>query len=339
MSSFIPELDRRRLGVCARGHDVHDVQPSLLVAAARFAATRTAGTSEEERLVTALHEAAHAVTAVAIGHEVLSATIKPTAASPYAAGSWGHVCTWRMPPPSPDDCWVRSHWVESYLMLQLAGYLTEDILFPDHADCASPAQVSDHYRAVHLLHAILPGDVERARATLVELRTRTFRLLELEQHIVILLQVAHLLLCEETVAGEEVLYRRLFKNRCNAIHPTDPSIRCTHPPHPYADHYLWNRKTRKIEERWPGFRIPNSRERVSALPPLVRRVRGLNAGGPGARLPKMWAEVFDACHELGISEEEWAISPLSRLRAALWVPASDTRVEPLNEHGISLRDD
>lgn len=338
MTVSIPSRERRQLGVCGNGHDVCRIQPSMLLDIARARTAPADEVSAQERLTTALHEAAHAVVAVANGHKVRFATIKPTPASDYAPGTLGRVCTWPMSPPTSEDCWVQSQWLESYLMLYLSGYLVEDVLFPKHPlEEGRRFEPSDHRRVVEALRTVLPHDVERARSTVASIRVRALRVLELPDHVAILLRVAHLLLCEETISGD-ALYERLLDGRCSAVHPTIPTIRCNHPPHPYGEHFRVSAEG-TVEAMWNGFRIPNRRERVSALPGNVRRLRGLNAGGPPPRLTERWIGVLDACDELDLPADDWASSPMSHLRRSLWAPAGSesSTLTPSTGDGSSTR--
>jgi hypothetical protein len=313
---------QQHYGLCGNGHDLETVAPGLLVDMACNSAN-TPAVSPDVRLATAFHEAAHAVVAIANGQLVRHVTIKPTPASDYAPGSLGHICMWPMPPPAAEDCWVGSHWVESYLMVYFAGYLIEDLLFPDAAAAGSArrAETGDHHRAVTALRTVLPHDVPRAVSVVARLRSKCVRLLAMDAHVALLLQIAHVLLCEETI-NEDQLYRRLLAKRCHAIHPTDPTLRCTHPPHPYLEHMILDH--RAIHEKWRGFRIPPSREKVTALPGNVRRLRAVNRGGPGPRLSKAWTDVLDACEDLAIPANEWHATQLSDLRAALTTAEGDS---------------
>src|SRR4051812_19722896 len=111
----------------------------------------------DERRMTAYHESAHTVAAIAFGQLFSRVTIRPVAASPYHPGYLGNVCVYPLPDPRPQDCWPFSVWVESQIVIDLAGYLLEDLLagsprrdwFPSRAQPGA-----DHWRVAAVLAAL-----------------------------------------------------------------------------------------------------------------------------------------------------------------------------------------
>jgi hypothetical protein len=81
--------------------------------------------------MTAFHEAAHAVVAVAVGVQVIEVSILPGKTDGIVPDSWGHVRHWQHPDPRPQDCWSGSAWFTTWAMTTLSGYVTEELLDPD----------------------------------------------------------------------------------------------------------------------------------------------------------------------------------------------------------------
>lgn len=256
----------------------------------------------DERLLTAYHEAAHAVVARAVGQQVMELTIKPRPASDYAPGSLGHVCLWRHPDPRPSDVWAGSGWVETQQMVSLAGYLMEDLLVDpeDETPCRNDFVPSDHREVVELLRIVLPHDVERAAESIKSLRKRCKNLLLLPGHLELVERVAKALLADETISGED-FYKRFSPHpfgsaggACGAVHPVDPSVRCDRIPHPFDVH----QSPFGDFEGFPIPPLPARRPKVTEMTGNHKRLLKLHRGGPGPHLTARWVALYDVCDEL-----------------------------------------
>lgn len=260
-----------------------------------------------QETVVAFHEAAHALAACSIGRLVTEATIVEVPASDYAPGSLGHVCLAPLVDPKPEDLWLDSSWVEHQAMIWLAGYLVEDVLFPDddptHPERNHPR--ADHGRIASLLRVIAPSEPEAAADKVRQLRRKCFDLLELPGQIETVRLLAERLMEDKTLGQHEV-YQLSSRGECGAIHPHDPSIRCSKDPHPFGEHWtvVGPPPARPGLQRdmvfFDGLPLPDPHLRVTAMPGSWRRVRGLIRGGPGPRLPRAWLQVLDACNDLPV---------------------------------------
>jgi len=236
----------------------------------------------------AFHEAAHVAVAVAMGVKVTFATIKTSFAAAHAAGSLGHVCVHPHPDPGPEDGWPNSHWVETVAMTLLAGYLIEDLLWPEYA--MPRGDVSDHLRVMEIYRTFEPRDPAAVLDRMYTARDKCEQVLHIPTVVDWVEAVANGLLANPTMHGGE-LYRRFFNNRCSALHPNDPDIMCSRGPHPGGFH-LSRAPGDQQPIDWPSFQPP-SRVPLGSLPPNLRALRNLNRGGRPRPLTKAWADILD----------------------------------------------
>jgi hypothetical protein len=252
---------------------------------------------DELRLRTAFHEAAHAAVCVALGVKVQHATIRPEPASEYYPGSLGHVCHYPHPIPRPEDGWPNSHWVESWVLVKLAGYATEDLLWPE-STCNWGA-VPDHLLVLDMYRLFAPRDPIAVFTHIRSAKRKCDALLREARVLEPLEAIAGRLLQQETISGDE-LYGSFFHKRCSAFHPTDPQVRCEKSPHPASSHVRYRRSARSGDGEdapgivWDGLPVPDHRLRVGQLTPNLKAMRALNFGGRPRALTQRWLEVLDA---------------------------------------------
>lgn len=264
-------------------------------------------TDPDELLVTAFHEAAHAITAAVVGVPVAHASIQPRV-SEGGLIELGHVRHWALPHPNPVEAWLESTWVRAQLRILLAGYLIEDIVDPDAE--FGPHVGQDHQDAWRLLYAIDPGHPERAITVATQEREATQAILADPRNSDMICDLADRLLSEGQVTGHWI-HESFFAGGCGARHPEDPDLECTASLHRFGQHVhhevAWRPRSasgiggdpsksgRDDWKCWDGFIGPPRRKLpMSAYPPSHKRIVYFLRGGPTTRPPKRWNSVLEA---------------------------------------------
>ena len=237
---------------------------------------------------TSLHEAAHACVAVALGVPVHEVSVRPRAGRDGSPGSLGHVVHSSPPDPLPIDAWANSFWVETSVMVELAGFVLGELL--DGYCETSPRDQTDYQWAMAVLKTVEP-DPTRTGAQLQRLRNKVAVFLLRPWLLSEIFELAGLLQEHERLTGHE-LHARLYGGRCAAVCPTDPSIRCDiDRPHARGPHQSIARRDAPIE--WSGFAFKPSRTPpISTQTGPVKALRNLNNGGPQP-LGKKWLALIE----------------------------------------------
>lgn len=263
-------------------------------------------TDPDELLVTAFHEAAHAITAAVVGVPVIHATIEPTT---WESGitALGHVRHWAMPRPNPVEAWLESTWVRAQLRILLAGYLIEDVIDPEYRFGIHIGL--DHRDAWRLLYTIDPGHPERATMVAMQERQATGALLRDPRNADMICDLADRLLAERQVSGRWI-HETYFGGGCGVTQPEHPDLRCDLDCHRFGEHHNYdagrssqssemaqNGPTPALDDlvTWPGFKGPPRKKiPVSAYPPAHKRIVYFLQGGPTTQPPKRWDGVLRA---------------------------------------------
>lgn len=272
----------------------------------------------DERVLTAFHEASHAVAALSNGQVVTEISILATPASSYAPGSLGHQCCRPYALPREDDLYAQSGWVQAYLQWCLAGYLMEDLL-SERLDLEINLEGrrqpgSDHADLLGLLYQVGVRDPDEAGQYVRSARAKTQSLLlDVPGNLDLVEEVAVRLLEVDVMHQQEFqrCVRRVLKLHslsdtgvCGAVHPTNRSTRCNDVPHPDGEHSneTWERVKWSVEctarVTWPGFKPTPRNQRVTAMTGTWKRVRGFVRNGPIRQVPKHWNVAFEACDEM-----------------------------------------
>lgn len=246
------------------------------------------GSSYTELETTCLHEAAHASVAIALGVPVLEASVRPTPGADGMPGSLGHVLHTRLPDPLPLDAWASSLWVETSVMVGLAGYTLEAMIDPNYEP--SPLEETDYVHAMATLRCVEP-DPASAQTHFQRLRRKTMVLVSQEWLLADITKIARDLHKAKRITGRE-LYTDTFGGTCSAVYPGDPAIRCDIPnAHPRGDHTFMRRGEEPIH--WKGFPYrPPRKVAIGSLAGPIKSLRILNDGGR-AVLPKKWELILE----------------------------------------------
>lgn len=241
--------------------------------------------SDTEKRKTAIHEAAHAVVAVALGVRVWSLSVRRVPADGYRSASLGRVLHQRSLAPTPSDCHPESAWMRTWLMIAAAGYVAEQIAWPD-----TPIfhEGSDNVDIVAMLTHLNGRDLETARQWIWNTRADTAELLLQTWAMNECLDVAERLLRDQKISGDE-FYRSFYKGQCSAFYPPDPSVRCEDKPHPFGPHAApaepWQPRRQRSWYDW-GSMPPSRPPRVTRMSAKQRNIHALNAGQYTGPLPR-----------------------------------------------------
>jgi hypothetical protein len=212
----------------------------------------SAGAARRELAATAVHEAGHVVFALAVGINVLSATIEPT------GSTLGGVTYEPLPVPTQVMCQPGSMWIDILVKNFLAGDRAARVNAPIE-ETATGGPSSDYAQANKYLDAVYPSaDVETQLDRLCFELDEFFRLPQIAGSVK---AVSELLLSDLTVDGKTL--RRLVNGgseKCGSFSP-DYAIRCTVDPHHfYASHIS------KAPGSKPGFWHPLGYVEVDRTP-------------------------------------------------------------------------
>lgn len=276
--------------------------------------------SDTEKRKTAIHEAAHAVVAVALGARVFRLSIRPVAADGYRSVSLGHVLCQRSLPPAASDCHPESSWMRSWLMVAAAGYVAEQILWPESPIFSGG---SDNVDIVTMLYCLNNRNMKTVGEWIWNTRADTAELLLQTWAMDECLDVAERLLRDQTMSGDE-FYRSFYKGQCSAFYPLDPSVRCHNNPHPFGPHLApaepWQQHRQRSFHDW-GCMPPSRPPRVSRMSAMQRNIHALNAGQYTRPLPRRAESVLAEFMDLSaIAEAENRIaSQTYRYRGPEWL--------------------
>jgi hypothetical protein len=241
-----------------------------------------------EAKMTCLHEAAHACVAVALGIRVIEASVRPTPASGGFPGSLGRVLHSVLPDPVPLDAWPTSFWVETSVMVSLAGLVLEELIDVNYQ--AAPLWQSDYVSTMAVLKSVEP-DVWLAGDQLERMRNKTAMFLLQPWLMDDIFRVAGLLEERGRLTGRE-LTTQVYNGQCGAVNPRDTSIRCDIPQqHERGDHVLMSR--RDAQPIWSGFGSrPTKKVPVTSLTGPLKSLRHLNLGGT-VPLARKWQTTLE----------------------------------------------
>lgn len=286
----------------------------------------------EELVRSAYHEASHAVVLVALGGRKVTEVAVPRYAHPLTSAreaplSVGYVdCI--AAEPQPRDCAIDSDWVRTTVMIRMAGYLLNDVIWQDDSSAEDIRRLprSDHAQIVSILRVVAPEDPEVAERTIRGLRRQCLSWLAIPGQADVVEAIAQKLISHQVVDGEG-FYNEFYDGTCAALHPQISTVRCKNPPDASGLHAVVY--SRHDVYQWGRYLWDYDASEQTAAP--IRRLRSILSGDSTRPLRGPWLALVDVCSELPVDAGTTAAIEMLQSRLQRVAFKSVTDVEAAGE--------